>query len=75
MIHEATGTVTTYYGVDLDSPSHSDLSVLPLDRRVRQLVSGIDPMIGWYWTTHEGRIRVWFRDRQHAEQFRRSLFG
>jgi hypothetical protein len=75
MMHETTGSVTTYYGVDLASTFRADLITVPLDRRVPQVVSGIDPVVDWYWTAPEGRTRVWFRERAHAERFRMSLFG
>ena len=74
MIHEATGSEATYYGVDLDN-SRANLSTVPLDRRVAQVISGIDPVVGWYWTAPEGRIRVWFQKQADAERFRMSLFA
>ena len=71
MIHEAAGSTTTYYGVEL--PEH-DLSTALLDRRVAALIPDIDPMVDWYWTTSEGRTRVCFRERADAELFLVSLF-
>jgi hypothetical protein len=74
MIHAATGSTTAYYGVDLEA-FRTDLSMVSLDRRVPAVIAGIDPVVGWYWTAPEGRIRVWFREREHAERFRVSLFA
>jgi len=49
--------------------------MVSLDRRVPAVIAGIDPVVGWYWSAPEGRIRVWFREREHAERFRVSLFA
>lgn len=80
MIHEATGSATTYFGVDLDVQTLPDgtrrgfMSTVPLAETVARAVPDVPTAIGWYWTQGDtGERRVWFLRREHAEAFRRFL--
>jgi hypothetical protein len=79
MIHESAGTAAPYYSVDLDQPLLDgtrwvDLSTMPLEARVARLLPNAKPRVDWHWTKLDrGRVRVWFRRREHAETFERCL--